>query len=177
MKTRTLFVMMALAAGSFIGTSCNKSDNDDIAANANPSNQAAPPQGLAASGNWKTINTRVFTIEAPSNWNYAETPSMDTHTGLLAGGTDSIMFEYGTTMSAYQMDPENYSYHYETINKLRALVIESNGSPQRYGVAIDSVNTREGMEEVRRFILMQSSKSQMDKETAMRMIRSIKFNP
>lgn len=172
--------MMAFAAGvSFIGTSCNKNDNDNLAASVNnsSSNPVEPPQGLGTNGNWHKITTRVFTIETPYTWSLTETPSMDTYTGLLSGEADSVMFEYGTAMNAYQMDPDHYTYHYETINNLEALIIESIGSPQRYGVAIDNVNMREGTEETRRFILMQSSKTQMDKETAMRMIRSIKFNP
>ena len=176
MKTRTLFVMMVFAV-SFIGTSCNKNDDNDIAANVNTSTSTSPPQGLGINGTWHGVTTRAFTIETPYAWSLTETPSIDTYTGLLSGEGDSVMFEYGTTMSAYKMDPEHYTYHYETINKLKALIIESIGTPQRFGVAIDSVNTREGTEEIRRFILMQSSNSEMDRETAMRMIRSIKFNP
>ena len=171
MQKRNLFLIMAAVIGfCFIAASCNKEENDEMVALNSPLNNSANSSLAAGNIRWHRIEAKTFTVEVPGNWEYLQLPSLDTYNGMFTGGEDSMTYEYGIMPDTFKIDPERFSFHYEIIDGRRAKIIQG----ERYGIAIDEVRRSGSMQ--RRFIMMQSSNSPMDRDVAMHIIRSIRFD-
>jgi hypothetical protein len=131
--------------------------------------QNAKSTSAPGTADWHIIETKMFRIQAPSSWHDKPLPSMDTYNGMLTDGEHSMNYEYGIMPDTFKVDRERYTFTYEIIDGRRAKIIEG----ERYGIAIDNMSGDPSMQ--RRFIMMQSSEAPMDRETALRMIRSIDF--
>jgi len=69
----------------------------------------------------------------------------------------------------FPIDPERFRFHYEIIDGRRAKIIQG----ERTGIALDNVSEQSVIP--RRFIMMQSSEQPLDRELALRIIRSLDF--
>jgi len=170
MKTKTTIIQLAcISAISLATISCNKSDADQQLSADPASNKPASTAPAPLQEGWQTINTNIFQIQMPAGWEHQELTSIDTYNGKLTDGAESMNYEYGMMHDTFKIDPERFSFQYETIDGKRAKIIQG----ERFGIAIDQMS--EDPAKQRRFILMQSSAQPMNKEMAMKMIRSIDF--
>ena len=150
-----------IAAIMLLFTACSKDKEDDVA-------------------NWKVIETSVFDVDVPPDWQFIDLHGIDTYNGLLTNFRDSFNFDYGINLDTFVVDSAHWQVTYETIHDKRAKILEGNTAPQLYGMVIDSahvtlVNPDSAQYTVRRFIMMQSSLAQMDRATAMKIFRSVRF--
>ena len=129
---------------------------------------------------WKVVQTSVFNVDVPEDWEFIDLHGIDTYNGLLTNYRDSFNFDYGINLDTFVVDSIHWQVSYETIHGKRARILEGNASPQMYGLVIDSarvtmINPDSAQYTVRRFIMMQSSLAQMDRATAMKIFRSVRF--
>jgi hypothetical protein len=165
MRTKYLVLLILTAVGvTFNCSSCNKDD------------EVVDPT------TWKSIQTEIFSVEVPSNWYYVDLHGIDTYNGLFTNAHDSMHFDYGISPDTFTIDPAIYNYHYEVIDGRTAKILEGKDSTHRYGIAIDSAKVTEVSQNptlyaVRSFQMMQKSNYRIDQATALRILRSVKFNP
>lgn len=157
-----LLCSAVIAAIVILFTACSKDNEDDLT-------------------NWKVIETSIFNVDVPEDWQFIDLHGIDTHNGLLTNYRDSLNFDYGISLDTFVVDSVHWRVSYETIHGEKAKILEGNASPQLYGLVIDSaritlVNPDSAQYTVRRFILMQSSDVQMDRGTALKIFRSVRFN-
>lgn len=145
--------MILLAAFSLMMASCSKTDGDTVvpAPGQHQSTERTSQTPQSAEGQWTVISNEVFTISAPEGWVNQRLPS-------LSINPDS-----------FQLDPDRFSIHYETVDGKRAKIIEGD----RLGIAFDRVGNDPATPH--RLLLMQASSNPLDQETVLRMFRSIRF--
>ncbi len=163
--------MILLAAFSLMMASCSKTDGDTVvpAPGQQQSTERTSQTPQSAEGQWTVISNEVFTISAPEGWVNQRLPSLDTYFGTLRKGNDSINYEYSINPDSFQLDPDRFSIHYETVDGKRAKIIEGD----RLGIAFDRVGNDPATPH--RLLLMQASSNPLDQETVLRMFRSIRF--
>jgi len=157
-----LLCSAVIAAIMLLFIACSKDKEDDVT-------------------NWKVIETSVFKVDVPEDWQFIDLHGIDTYNGLLTNYRDSLNFDYGINLDTFVVDSVHWRVSYETIHGKRAKILEGKASPQMYGLVMDSarinlVNPDSAQYTVRRFIMMQSSYGQMDRGTALKIFRSVRFH-
>src|SRR5665213_241827 len=85
---------------------------------------------------WKTLDFEAFKLKAPTDWTKFTEQGIDAYVGGLTNGKDSLWFYFGSYISGFQGDNENYLFAQDTINgKIAAIKIpkkKSEGSIQMF---------------------------------------------
>lgn len=79
--------------------------------------------------NWQTLDFGDFKLKAPTDWQKFKEQGIDAYVGGLTNGKDSLWFYFGSFISGFQGDNENYLFAQDTINgKIAALKIPKKDS-------------------------------------------------
>ncbi len=121
--------------------------------------------------NWQFIDANLFTLSLPSNWKFNKLQGTDSYVGEFVGDGIKLSFDFGWYSSRLAEDGDpNYVVTYETIGGYRAKIVE----PKVVGSGITGIYFGD-LGNQNRFNLYGNDISSSQKETVLKIFRTIKF--
>jgi hypothetical protein len=116
---------------------------------------------------WQTLDFGDFKIKAPNDWRKFKEQGIDAYIGGLTNGKDSLWFYFGSFVSGFQGDNENYLFAQDTINgKIAAIKLPKKDSAGSIEMFINNANNQT------KFVLAGSSPN---RDLVLKIFKSVVF--